>query len=69
MISARRPAGATTFDEIANATRRTMKNRVLAAAAGVLLASQVAPAAALESTSGTTSYHRAIVDGIGVFYR
>jgi pimeloyl-ACP methyl ester carboxylesterase len=46
-----------------------MKNRVLAAAAGVLLASQVAPAAALESTSATTSYHRAIVDGVGVFYR
>jgi pimeloyl-ACP methyl ester carboxylesterase len=46
-----------------------MKKRILAAAAGALLASQGAPAAALESTSATTSYHRAIVDGTGIFYR
>jgi pimeloyl-ACP methyl ester carboxylesterase len=46
-----------------------MKKRVLAAAASALFASQAAPVVALESTSATTSYHRAIVDGIGVFYR
>ena len=46
-----------------------MRKRILAAAAGVLLASQAAPAATLESTSATTSYNSAIVDGLSVFYR
>jgi pimeloyl-ACP methyl ester carboxylesterase len=46
-----------------------MKKRILAAAAGALLASHAAAAATLESTSVTTAYHRAIVDGVSLFYR
>jgi pimeloyl-ACP methyl ester carboxylesterase len=68
MISFERSA-AEAIDETDQTRSRIMKKRILAAAAGALLASQAAPVAALESTSATTSYHRAIVDGIGVFYR
>jgi pimeloyl-ACP methyl ester carboxylesterase len=34
-----------------------------------LIAGHAAPAASLESTSATTTYHRETVDGVGVFYR
>jgi pimeloyl-ACP methyl ester carboxylesterase len=47
-----------------------VKSRILLAAA--LFASQAAPAAQttlLESTSATTTYHRVMVDGVGIFYR
>ncbi|HVI88959.1 MAG TPA: alpha/beta hydrolase [Dongiaceae bacterium] len=46
-----------------------MKARVLLAAAAALVAGHPAQAASLPSTSATTTYHRAMVDGIGVFYR
>jgi pimeloyl-ACP methyl ester carboxylesterase len=46
-----------------------MKVRLLVAAAAALIGSQTMQADALESTSATTSYHRANVDGLGVFYR
>jgi pimeloyl-ACP methyl ester carboxylesterase len=49
-----------------------MKTPILAAAAA-LLAGQAVPAKAVdkavESISATTSYHRASVDGVGIFYR
>jgi pimeloyl-ACP methyl ester carboxylesterase len=46
-----------------------MKLQVFVAAAAVLMGSHAMQAQPLESTSETTSYHRADVDGIGVFYR
>jgi pimeloyl-ACP methyl ester carboxylesterase len=41
----------------------------IAAVAAALLAGQAVPAAGLESTSITTAYHRASVDGVSIFYR
>lgn len=37
--------------------------------AAVLLLGVAAPAASLETTSATTTYHRVMVEGVGVFYR
>ncbi len=45
----------------------TAQKILLAAAAAFV--GHAAQAAALESTSATTTYHRAIVDGVGIFYR
>ncbi len=46
-----------------------MKARTLVAAATVVMMGCAAQAATVESTSATTTYHRATVDGLGVFYR
>jgi pimeloyl-ACP methyl ester carboxylesterase len=46
-----------------------MKAQILLAAAAAALVGHAAQAAALESTSGMTTYHRVTVDGVGVFYR
>ncbi len=46
-----------------------MKSWVLLAAAAALIAGHTAQAASLTSTSATTTYHRATVDGVGIFYR
>jgi pimeloyl-ACP methyl ester carboxylesterase len=43
--------------------------RLVLAAAAALIAGHTAQAAATESTSATTTYHRMTVDGIGIFYR
>ncbi|WFS04097.1 alpha/beta fold hydrolase [Rhizobium tumorigenes] len=43
-----------------------MKKKLLSTVTAVLLASQ---ACALESTTATTTYHRANVDGVNIFYR
>jgi pimeloyl-ACP methyl ester carboxylesterase len=45
----------------------TAQKILLAAAAAFV--GHAAQAAALESTSVTTTYHRAVVDGVGIFYR
>jgi pimeloyl-ACP methyl ester carboxylesterase len=46
-----------------------MKIRLLLAAAAAFVAADVVEAAEMESTTATTTYHRASVDGVGVFYR
>jgi len=46
-----------------------LKTKALLTAAAALVAGHAAQAAALESTAATTTYHRATVDGVGVFYR
>ncbi|WP_407158664.1 alpha/beta fold hydrolase [Bradyrhizobium sp. STM 3557] len=46
-----------------------MKVRLLLAAAVAFIAAHIVEAAPMESTSATTTYHRASVDGVGVFYR
>jgi len=46
-----------------------MKKRILAATMTALLTSQAEPAAAIDSTSATTTYHRTSVDGVNIFYR
>ena len=46
-----------------------MKAQILLAAAAALFFSDVAQAAALESTSASTTYHRVTVDGVRIFYR
>ena len=46
-----------------------MKKRILTLAASIFLAGQAASAASSESTSATTTYHRATIDGVGIFYR
>jgi len=46
-----------------------MKVQLFAAAAAALIGSHAMQAEPLESTSATTSYHRADVNGVGVFYR
>src|ERR1700744_2190297 len=46
-----------------------MKSLASLAAAAVVAAGTSAFAASLPSTSATTTYHRAQVDGVGVFYR
>jgi pimeloyl-ACP methyl ester carboxylesterase len=46
-----------------------MKARILLAAAAAFILGQTARAAAMESTSATTTYHRMTVDGVGIFYR
>src|SRR3977135_1386166 len=46
-----------------------MKTQALLAAAAALLVGHATQAAPLESTSATTTYHRATVDGVGGFYR
>src|ERR1700744_6607752 len=46
-----------------------MKTLALAAAAGAGVVGHAVEAAPMESTSATTTYHRAIVDGVGIFYR
>jgi pimeloyl-ACP methyl ester carboxylesterase len=46
-----------------------MKTHIVLAAAGALASANIGPAVALESSSATISYHRAEVDGVGVFYR
>ena len=46
-----------------------MKIPVLAAALATSIISNVAWSTPLDSTSSTTTYHRATVDGVGVFYR
>jgi pimeloyl-ACP methyl ester carboxylesterase len=46
-----------------------MKSLTTLAAAAVMAAGTSAFAAALPSTSATTTYHRAHVHGVGVFYR
>lgn len=45
-----------------------IKAQILRAAAAAFVG-HAAQSAALESTSATTTYHRATVDGVGVFYR
>ena len=39
------------------------------ATVGALMAGDVGPVAALESTTATTTYHNLTIDGVGVFYR
>src|SRR3984885_615437 len=46
-----------------------MKAPTFLAAAATLMAGCAAQAAKVESTSATTTYHRAAVDGVGIFYR
>ena len=46
-----------------------MKARALLTVAATFIAGHAAPAAALESTSASTAYHRITVDGTGIFYR
>jgi len=46
-----------------------MRVRLLLAAAAALIAAHFAEAAPMEATTATTTYHRASVDGVGVFYR
>jgi pimeloyl-ACP methyl ester carboxylesterase len=46
-----------------------MKIRALVAAAAALIVGHAVQATPLESTSATTTYHRAMVDGVGIFYR
>jgi pimeloyl-ACP methyl ester carboxylesterase len=46
-----------------------MKARIFLAAVTALLVGCAAQAATVESTSGTTTYHRTTVDGVGIFYR
>lgn len=46
-----------------------MKRNTLIAAASALLIGQAAPAGGVESISTTTTYHRTMVDGVGIFYR
>jgi pimeloyl-ACP methyl ester carboxylesterase len=46
-----------------------MKVQLLLAAAAAFIAGCAAEAAPMESTTATTTYHRAGVDGVGVFYR
>jgi pimeloyl-ACP methyl ester carboxylesterase len=46
-----------------------MKVQLFVAAMAALIGSHAMQAQPLESTSATTSYHRADVDGVGVFYR
>ena len=46
-----------------------MKAPMLLAAAAATMAGPCALGASLESTSATTTYHRVMVDGVGVFYR
>src|SRR5882762_9113422 len=45
-----------------------MKTPILAAAVALMIG-HAAQAASLASTSATTTYHRMMVDGVGVFYR
>ena len=46
-----------------------MTNAPIVPAAAAAFDGHAAQAAALESTSATTTYHRVMVDGVGVFYR
>src|SRR5689334_10735317 len=46
-----------------------MKVRLLLAAAAAFIAGFAVEAAPMDSTTATTTYHRASVDGVGVFYR
>jgi pimeloyl-ACP methyl ester carboxylesterase len=46
-----------------------MKAPTVLAAAAALILGDAAPAATLESTSATTTYHSMTVGGVGVFYR
>ncbi len=46
-----------------------MKARLLLAATAFLMLGHAAQAASVESTTATTTYHRATVDGVGIFYR
>src|SRR5215467_126401 len=46
-----------------------MKSLITLAAAAAMAIETTTFAAALPSTSATTTYHRAEVDGVGVFYR
>ena len=43
--------------------------RILLAAAATLMVGHAVQAASVESTSGTTTYHRVTVDGVSIFYR
>jgi pimeloyl-ACP methyl ester carboxylesterase len=46
-----------------------MKTPTVLAAAAALIVGDAAPAASLESTSATTTYHSMTVGGVGIFYR
>jgi pimeloyl-ACP methyl ester carboxylesterase len=46
-----------------------MKTRMLLAASIIFMTSHAARATPIPSTSDTTSYHRVMVDGVGIFYR
>lgn len=46
-----------------------MKTHMVLAAAGALASANMGQAAPVESSSATISYHRAEVDGVGIFYR
>src|SRR6266700_2050736 len=46
-----------------------MKTRGLVAAATALILGHAVQAVPLNSTSATTTYHRVMVDGVGIFYR
>jgi pimeloyl-ACP methyl ester carboxylesterase len=46
-----------------------MKMQLFVAAAAALIGSHAMQAGPLQSTTATTSYHRATVDGVGIFYR
>jgi len=46
-----------------------IKARIFLAAATAFVAGHAVQAASLQSTSATTTYDRAMVDGVGVFYR
>ena len=46
-----------------------MKTQMLLAASIMTMTSLAAQAPPIPSTSDTTSYHRVMVDGVGIFYR
>lgn len=46
-----------------------MQARIPLAAASALIVGHAVQAASLEATFATTTYHRATVDGVGIFYR
>jgi pimeloyl-ACP methyl ester carboxylesterase len=46
-----------------------MKALAVVAAAVALIVAHTVEAAPMESTSTTTTYHRMMVDGLGIFYR
>jgi len=47
----------------------TMKTPILPAAASALVVGCAARVASMESISATTTYHRVMLDGVGIFYR
>jgi len=46
-----------------------MKTPILPAAASALVVGYAACVASMELTSATTTYHRVMLDGVGIFHR